>query len=69
MKKCKGSLINLLKAAENNLNLFNKGWLIAGFLFYKNIFKLLQNIILCGKLLLSNKFKNEIYSNNRELVR
>ena len=69
MKKCKESLINLLKAAENNSNLFNKGWLIASFLFYKNIFKLLQNIILCGKLLLSNKFKNEIYSNNKELVR
>ena len=69
MKKCKESLINLLKAAENNSNLFNKGWLIASFLFYKNIFKLLQNIILCGKLLLSNKFKNEIYSNNRKLVK
>ena len=69
MKKCKEFLINLLKAAENNSNLFNKGWLIASFLFYKNIFKLLQNIILCGKLLLSNKFKNEIYSNNKELVR
>ena len=66
MKKCKEFLINLLKAAGNNLN---KGWLIAGFLFYKNIFKLLQNIILCGKLLLSNKFKNEIYSNNRKLVK
>ena len=69
MKKCKEFLINLLKAAENNSNLFNKGWLIASFLFYKNIFKLLQNIILCGKLLLSNKFKNEIYSNNRKLVK
>ena len=58
-----------LKGEYNEFKLINKGWLIAGFLFYKNIFKLLQNIILCGKLLLSNKFKNEIYSNNRKLVK